>query len=448
MSIRSRFARWLDPSPVAVRQIEAATPSPRRFNAGAARFASYGPEVSAARAPVQSRARHASVNHPLARSAIEVWTDAAVGPGALPTSQHPDPAVRAALDAHFLQWAKRADVTRRADFFALQAAAVRAAKIDGEAFARWHGDALQALPAEMIAMDLTRDLSDGRAIVNGVELDADGRAIGYHVHRVRPTDLWGTHAEPVRVDAADMLHVADLEPGAVRGLSALAPVLLRLSELDQTEDAIQVGVKIAALLSVILSDENTVASPDDPLEGFSLEPGEARILPGNYRVHATAPQQAQQVGEFLAHMTRAIAAGVGVPEHLLTGDLRQANYSSLRAALVSFRQRVERYQYHVLVPQLLDPVWKRVATAAVLSGAVDAALDDDLHSVEWIMPAQPWVDPLKDAAATRALLEMGLMSRRQAVASLGYSIERLDAEIAADREREAALGLHFGKEKS
>jgi len=53
------------------------------------------------------------------------------------------------------------------------------------------------------------------------------------------------------------------------------------------------------------------------------------------------------------------------------------------------------------------------------------------------------VDPLKDANATLALLKGGLMSRRQAVAQLGYSIDELDSEIAADKERETALGLSF-----
>ena len=41
------------------------------------------------------------------------------------------------------------------------------------------------------------------------------------------------------------------------------------------------------------------------------------------------------------------------------------------------------------------------------------------------------------------LLALGLTSRRQAVASLGFSVADLDAEISADREREATLGLTF-----
>ncbi|PJB31523.1 MAG: hypothetical protein CO109_09530 [Deltaproteobacteria bacterium CG_4_9_14_3_um_filter_65_9] len=55
----------------------------------------------------------------------------------------------------------------------------------------------------------------------------------------------------------------------------------------------------------------------------------------------------------------------------------------------------------------------------------------------------PWIDPAKDVAAIRDALEAGLMSRRQAVAERGFNIETLDAEIAADRERETRLQLNF-----
>lgn len=65
--------------------------------------------------------------------------------------------------------------------------------------------------------------------------------------------------------------------------------------------------------------------------------------------------------------------------------------------------------------------------------------------VEWYAPRLPAVDPQKDAAAIRELLDMGLMSRRQAAAELGFNVAELDAEIAADREREASLGLAFGQ---
>ena len=45
-----------------------------------------------------------------------------------------------------------------------------------------------------------------------------------------------------------------------------------------------------------------------------------------------------------------------------------------------------------------------------------------------------------------AEIDAGLASRRQKVAERGWSVEELDAEIAADRERESAAGLSFNQE--
>lgn len=232
----------------------------------------------------------------------------------------------------------------------------------------------------------------------------------------------------------------------MRGVSPLASVLLTLSELDGAEDALLMQTKVAALLSVILTNENEMEDSDPFQDGQSLEPGALIRMAGNWKVNAVAPQQTQQAAEFLRHLTHRIASGVGVPVWLVTSDVSQANYSSLRAALVAFRQRIERYQFQTLAPQFLNPVWRRVATLTALEQGLP--VDDDLFAVEWIAPAQPWVDPSKDAAAVISQMNAGLMSRRQAVASLGYSIEELDREIAADRKRESELGLPFSEEQN
>ena len=435
MGILDLFRRTVE-KPTGVRAYDAATASSSRFNAGQNRFASYGPETIAANPSIRSRARYAAENNALAVSAVAAWVDATIGAGMVPTSQHPDPETRKALDAYFAKWAKRADASGRGDFWAMQAAIVKGQRIDGEAFAMWRGEKLLQLPPEQIA-DLTTD-----NIAAGIELNDDGAAIAFHVHPTRPDAIQATYAPPVRVSAADMMHVFEpAGPGAVRGVSPLAPILLALSELDSADDALLTQTKIAALLSVILTNESDHGSEDPLADGQSLEPGAILRLPANYKVTAVTPQQSQQAGEFLRHLTHRIASGVGVPVWLVTGDVSQANYSSLRAALVAFRQRVERYQFQTLVPQFLDPVWRRVATMAALELGLE--INDELFDVEFIPPAQPWVDPAKDARAVIEQMDAGLMSRRQAVAALGYSVEKLDAEIAADRAREAKLGLTF-----
>lgn len=433
--------------------------STRRFDAaGGGRrwdarpsFGAVGPEVLAAAGPVRERARYFVANNPWAVSGVNAYTTALIGAGIVPSSSHPDPETRRRLNAHFTAWATGADADGLTDWNGIQAAAVRGMIVDGESFLHleWsaNGLRLRLIPPEMVDAAHTVELGDGRRIVAGVEFDAYGRRVAYHVSQGRPTDLYATYAPAIRVPAEDVIHLFQpLGAGQVRGISWLAPVLLRLSELDQLEDALLVGTKVAAMHAGFLSDQNGAGTAFEGDQVGSiletgLEPGTLKVLPSGYDIKFSAPQQAQQAIEFAQLQLRAVAAGLGVPEHLLTGDLRGANYSSLRAGLVAFRQRVEQIQFQTIVPQMLNRVWARVVNLAVLSGAVDT---DENLGADWYPPPMPWVDPLKDAEATQAMLGSGLMSRRQAVAALGYDVEVLDAEIAADRERERTLGLTFG----
>jgi|GEM_PF-5978878 capsid protein len=67
--------------------------------------------------------------------------------------------------------------------------------------------------------------------------------------------------DTVRVPASDMAHLFQaLAPGQLRGITWLAPILLRLHELDQYEDAALVKAKVAALSTGFIRDpDGTVA---------------------------------------------------------------------------------------------------------------------------------------------------------------------------------------------
>lgn len=170
-----------------------------------------------------------------------------------------------------------------------------------------------------------------------------------------------------------------------------------------------------------------------------MEPGTLKVLPAGCDVRFSEPAQIGDAVQFLKLQLQSVAAGLGVPAYLLDGDLSQANYSSLRAALVEFRARLEQLQHSVIVYQLLRPIWRAWILTELLAGRIAGDLDE-LLSVEWITPAQPWVDPEKDANAAQVAIANGFTSRRRVVASLGWDIETLDAEIAADRARAQTLG--------
>lgn len=201
-------------------------------------------------------------------------------------------------------------------------------------------------------------------------------------------------------------------------------------------------MKIAAMHAGFLIDQNGTAGESYTGEEAGgilesgLEPGTLKRLPTGNDVKFNTPSQTQEVAAFLRLNLQQLAAGLGLPEHLLSGDLTGANYSSLRAGLLPFRQRVEQIQYGTLVPQLLRPIWRQVITWTLLSGDLDGpdfeASPRDYMACEWLPPAFMQVDPAKQVQADVADMEAGLTSRRKLVAARGWALEDLDAEIAAD----------------
>jgi len=430
--------------PQDVRRFDGAAGGRRGFGVGT--MGRINSEVAAAHATLRSRARYLPNNNPWIHQGVANWTGALVGAGIVPTPKHPDTTARADLTAAFQGWANDADADGRTDFWGLQADVARGLVIDGEAFLQFittdDGPRLRLLPPELVDESLTRELGNGAVIVQGVEFDTEGRRVAYHVLPYRPHDQFANYAPPVRVQADEIIHVMKpLAAGQVRGVSWLAPVILSASDFDQLCDALLMGVKVAAMHSAFLIDLNGTGG--DPYDGqgdggileTGLEPGTMKRLPTGFDVKFNTPGQLTEIGGFLRLNLQQLAAGLGLPDHMVSGDLSQTSYSSIRAGLLPFRQRVEQIQYGILVPQFLKPVWESVVAYAVLSGEI-AAPDYEsaprVYGAEWLPPKPMQVDPFKDTQATVAELEAGLTSRRKAVAERGWALEDLDAEIAAD----------------
>lgn len=408
--------------------------------------------MHAARGPLARRARYLAGNNALAASGVEAWVSALVGTGIKPQSAHTDPEVRAALNLAFESWTDDADADLLTDFYGLQALMVRRMVIDGEAFALLlnteAGFRIRLIDAEQVDASLNRVIDNGR-IVQGIEFDTQGRRVAYHVLPERPGMPFAVVQQPVRVPAEDVVHLFKPEtPGQVRGISWFAPVILRLADLDSWRDAQLVRQKIAAMLAGFVTSVDGTGKPFDGEQTGSnlvggLEPGTLKFLdPGQDVKFSTPAGIGVEVIDFAKITEREIAVGLGLPAAVLTGDLSDVNYSSIRAGLVEWRRRIESLQHGVVAFQALRPIWRRWAATEVLSGRVSTTVNAALP-VKFIAPKQAWVDPRSDVEAELEAIAGGLMSRREAVTSRGVDIEALDAEIAADNERASTLGLVF-----
>lgn len=426
-----------------------------------------------AQSDLRAKSRDLVRRNAWAAAGVEAFVANAIGTGIKPQSMVKDQAIREAIHALWWDWVEEADAAGLTDFYGLQSLSVRAMLEGGEAFIRIRLRRsednlsvplqLQVLEPEHVPITYNTVANNGNSIRCGIEFDNLGRRVAYWMYRTHPDDallapMSGTGGDliPVRVPATEVVHLfRPLRPGQIRGEPWLARALIKLHELDQYDDAELVRKKTAAMFAGFI----TRLSPEDNLMGegmtdgsgvalAGLEPGTLQILePGEDIKFSQPADVGSSYSEFMRQQFRAVAAAMGITYEMLTGDLTQVNYSSIRAGLLEFRRRCEAIQHGVIVHQLCRPIWRAWMEQAVLAGALTlpgyATRRRDYQSVKWIPQGWQWVDPLKETEAMKSAIRSGLMSRSEAISANGYDAEDVDNEIAADNERADSLGLVF-----
>lgn len=422
---------------------------------------------------LRARARQLCRENPYAANAVEGFVGAAVGAGIKPSSLISDAEQKKALMAAFLRWTDEADADGLTDFYGMQALAARASFEAGECFIRFRARRpsdglsvplqLQLLEAEHLPLSHNETLPNGNVVRCGIEFDGIGRRVAYHFLKEHPGDLARNFSglEKTIVPASEVMHLfRPLRPGQVRGQPGITPGMIRLYLLDGYDDAELDRKRTAAMFVGFITkkegEEAPLTGSEDPLEEpadtavADLQPGTLQVLLEGEDIKFSAPTEVG--GSYEAFQFRslcAISAAVGIPYHVISGDLSKANYGSQRGGQVEFRRRMDQFQHMVLVFQFCRPVWERWLETAVLSGAVPITPRDyfrdrgTLSKVKWIPPRWEWVDPKKDREAQAIAEDRGWVSRSDSIEAEGYDPEEVDARIAADREREGRLGLNF-----
>jgi lambda family phage portal protein len=405
-----------------------------------------------------------------ASNALDSWESNCIGGGIKPQSKHPNPTRRKQLMEWWNRWTDQADANGLTDFYGLERMMCRGEFEAGEVLARKRlrrpSDGLflplqyQLLESEHLPTYKNEDLPNGNIIRAGIEFDLIGSRVAYHLYRERPNErimFSGNLGNPVRVPADSVIHhFKPLRPGQHRGQPRMTPILIKLWELDQYDDAEVVRKKTAALITYIFwetaQDGDNIANTtdEDPAADGTpigaIEPGSTVVAPPG--LEPKPSQAADLTGQyeiFFKVQLRAIAAALGLTYEQLTGDMSGVNYSSARIAMLEFRRRCEQFQHQVHVFQVCRPTWKAFIEACVMVGlisAVDYARNQaDYLNVQWRPPKWDWVDPKKDAEGEILLIDNLLKPRSATINEMGDDEEDVDAQILIDQEREQRLGL-------
>jgi lambda family phage portal protein len=415
-------------------------------------------ELGAALRNLRKRSREAVRDNPYAARAVSIRVAQEIGFGIKPRSNTGDTALDDRVDTLWAEFVGQSDVYGVLDFYGQQALAARTRSQDGEALIRLIKLPLQEarklglkvpLQLEVLEPDYLEDVVQtvpGQArVVMGIEMDTRGRPAFYRLLRRHPGEgmpITGGGALVDRVPASEIIHLYrahQQRPGQVRGAPDAAPVLMRMQRLEEYTEAALEQAKVQALLGVFITTPDPLEMGGTPGVGDSAEPMGGRGVPtelypgmvGNLPVGSEPkflqPSGAGSFEPFALHEMMAIAVGFGVTYDQLTGDLRQANFSSLRAGKIEFRRSVEQDQWLMHIPRMCKPVFEAFIDAAVFSGLLPERAGG--YPVIWDTPKFEMVDPAKEIPATVYAIRSGLETWQQAVSSMGFDPRRQADEI-------------------
>lgn len=436
------------------RAYEAASPRDpwRPVRMGASASADHAADATMLRA----KARALVQNVPYADAAIQYRVSATIGTGIVACCKD------AALLALWQQWSERAIVggARGRSLVAGVRDAQRARDVDGEVLLRIRSrrpsDGLpvpiQIQVLEIDWLDTEKSGKNGaNTIVEGIEYDPVGSVVAYWLFDQHPGDVngWrGRLANKSRAVPADrIIHYSRPgRPGQERGITRFASVISRIRDLQTLEDSELARKNLESRLGVVASGHEAMlpqhGGTADPAAGGAVSLGDIAgggivAVPAGLNITTIQPQIAPGYIDNLRMYLHLIATGLGVPYWALTGDMREASFSSNRMRVMDFRRDVEQEQQGEIIPDLMLPIWRAFVDAAYLAGKARSPEAE----VTWTVPRHPYLEPLVDAQAGALSLQSGQTTFSEHLRERGWQPDQFWAEWEQDWKRMQSSGM-------
>lgn len=428
---------------------------------------------------LRARARDLVRNNDYAAGVLDAFADNVIGSEGIrckPVVRGPDGRplreVNWEIERGWSRWSEpeNASVDAQESWLEVQRLIVKTWVQDGEVFLRhreaWdnqHGYAVELIDADLLdeSYNVPPD-ENGVEIRMGVEVDRYMRRRAYHFFRHHPSE--GRGRERVRIPAREIEHYfVRNRPGQTRGYTLFAPALTTVKMIDGLTEAELVASRMAAATMGFISnmEPQAIAAYAERLriandQGTAAKPKKFEIAPGV--VPELAPGQTFQgfdpnhptdaFESFLKVMLRGVARNFSMSYLTFSGDVGEANYSSMRAGLIPERDHWRIVQT-VFASRMHRPVYRRWIGNALLAGAVrlPTAAPADYYGVEWKPRGWKWVDPLKDLQAAELGIKIGVNSRTEIASDQGRDYESVVDELRDEQEYAEAEGVDVSVRK-
>lgn len=419
---------------------------------------------------LRQQARHLEQNYDIALGVLNTLVSNVVGANGIgiePQPRRADGSIHAEFARELLDlfkdWALKPEVTWMHDWPSAQRMLARSWFRDGEAFAQTvegpvpyldHGTrvplSLEMMECDYIPMEMQ---SVTPLIQQGVEINAWGRPVAYHVHKANPLEsgpLTG-RGQTKRMPAERMLHVATRHRiRQLRGVSIFASVLNRFDDLKDYEESERIAAKVAASMAAFIRKGN----PDnyDPGDGsttaamrqMKFRPGMVfdDLRPGEDIGTIDTNRPNPNLETYRSGQIKAIAAAAGTT-YSSAAKTYDGTYSAQRQELVEGWVAYQTLSSE-FISRVVRPVYEKFVALAILSGSVRRPADVVITTLDdaiYIPPQMPWIDPKKEAEAWGLLEDRAYVSGPEIIRKRGGNPIDVLEQQSRWMEEKASRGL-------
>lgn len=304
---------------------------------------------------------------------------------------------------------------------------------------------VEPLDVDLLDQSYSDTLRNGHVVEQGIETDATGRVVFYHLWD-GPEDGYGRRLRE-SVPASQILYTGHrTRPQQRRGITPLAPVMVLIQHLERLQEAVVVLNRVTASKMYVLEaeewatpiiDEET-GKVDEPDASEEIAPGNSWVNPYGWKTKMLDPgQPTAQHDALVTQLLHEIAMGVNVSHMSLSGNLSQASYSSGRIGLFSEREGWTMDQQQ-LIDDVLRPLFAAWLKLEVMTRRVtlpeNVQLADVVALSEWFGRKWPMVEPLKDMESIEKMVQVRMTSRTRELNKLGIDYKKVIEEIAAEEQ--------------
>ncbi len=418
---------------------------------------------------IRARARDLERNSDMANSIIGAYRRNVVGHGWTLRARTTDETLNKQIQEAWKEWCKRknCDITETQSFHQMLRMAERRKKVDGGIlFKKCYTNGgllpfkLQALEVDELDMGRVAPYHAKCRVIGGIELNTYNKPMGYWIKQYN-IDGFG-QTDSVYVPAKDIIFYFTKErPSQVREMSDLAATITRIRDANEFMTAVSVKERIAACLAVFIKkvipttggfargvNGPKTSQPIRDYDGKRISPGMIKELNAGDEIQTVNPSgQATDATSYIKLQQRLIGAGQGLSYEATSRDMSQSNYSSARQGIIEDGQTYIE-DIELLQEVILDEVYETFVISGVLAGLflIPGFWENKQQYLkhEWVAAPKKWIDPIKEANATRIALQTGQKTYQQIAAENGKDWKEQIDETVAVLEYAREKGLEIG----